>query len=126
MYDISTRGMPRVASERKLRIAIVASRPESGEQPLQFFVGRSVAQRHPEVEALAGEQAGVETTVGRESGARAIAAEWLRDRRNHADLTAAIGVPPASCHFSPVAGLDRLEWHLDLNSPQESPRPVTT
>ena len=55
----------------------------------------AAAEQGAEVVAAAREQAGVELAVGREPGARAVAAERLRHRRDDADLAAAVLVAPA-------------------------------
>lgn len=59
--------------------------------------------------ALAREEAGVEPAFGRELGARAGAAERLRDRGDHADLSAAVHIPPAGGDLARVRGFDGCE-----------------
>ena len=57
---------------------------------------------------MAGKKAGVKLAVRREPGPRAIPAERLRNRRDHADLTA-VRVPEAARHFARIVRPERLQ-----------------
>ena len=57
--------------------------------------------------AADGEEAGVQLAVGGEAGARAVAAERLRDGGDDADLAGAIFVYIAPRHLSPIRRLAR-------------------
>ena len=66
-------------------------------QPLgELLVGSAEAERRAQVVAARGEEARVEPALGREAGARAAAAERLRDRGDDADLAGAVEVAPAA------------------------------
>src|SRR2546427_9166249 len=64
----------------QLRVAIVALRPDREDGDAQVVVGRAGTQELAQVVALRREETGVERTVRRESRARALRAERLRDR----------------------------------------------
>src|SRR6266568_4004445 len=89
-----------------LGIAVAALQPDRREVVGDSLVVAVVAQQRPEIEALGGEQARVELALGGEPRARAVAAEGLRHRRDHADFSrifvACIGVAPALGDFAGV------------------------
>src|SRR5207247_8123880 len=67
------------------------------------------------VVALRRKQAGVERSVGREARPRAVRAERLRDRGDHADLAAAVAIAPSLGDLAGVVLLDRLQWQLAID-----------
>src|SRR5579862_2418992 len=93
----------------ELGIAVGAPRPDAAKAVGQLLVGRSCAERGPEVVPADGEQAGVEAPLGRQPGARAAAAERLRHRGDDADLTGAVAVAPAQRGRVGALRLERLE-----------------
>ena len=57
-----------------------------------------------------GKQAGIEPTLGRQSGSRTVAAKWLADRRDDADFATPVAVTPALSHFARIVCIDRFQW----------------
>ena len=86
----------------------------------ELVVGRAAAQQRAQVVAARGEEAGVELALGREPRARAVAAERLRHRRDHADLAAAVAVAPALGDLAAVVRVDRLERQLGADRARRS------
>ena len=115
MCDISTRGDCRRRGRAQLGVAVAAAAPDAADLRAEVVVGRARAERPAQVAPGAREEAGVEPAVGRQPGAGAVAAEGLGDRRDHADLAAAVDVAVAVGHLARVGGLDRLERPLGVD-----------
>ena len=96
----------------------IASRSSSSEAPPRTSARRSWPRTR--------EEAGVEAALGGEPRARAVAAERLRHRGDHADLAAAVAVAPALRDLAAVVRLDRLERELGGDRARRSPRAGTT
>src|SRR5688572_16398158 len=64
---------------------------------------------------LNSKQAGIELTLGRETGTCAGAAERLRHRSDHADLAGPVRVAPAFGYLTGVVWVGGLEGHLRRN-----------
>src|SRR5205807_494334 len=80
------------------------------------------AQQRPEIEALSGEQAGVELALGGQSGPRAVAAEGLGHGGDDTDLSrivaTRVGVAPALGDFASVIRVDRLQRQFGTDDAQ--------
>ena len=74
-----------------LRIAVGAADQTPRRALRDLGIGRAAAQEGAEVEAVVGEEAGVEPAFGGQAGAGAAAAEGLGDGRDDTDLA----LPPS-------------------------------
>src|SRR5262245_25628712 len=73
-----------------LRVAIGPSAPDPPDLGADLLVRRPAAHDRAQVVAANAEQARVQASLGRQPRARAVAAERLCDRGDHADLAAAV------------------------------------
>ena len=81
-----------------------------------FLVARALAHRAAQVRADHGEQARVQRAVGRQPGARAVAAERGGHRRDEPHLAVAVEVAPAPGHLAAVRRLHRLDRQLRVHA----------
>ena len=79
----------------QLRVPIGAHGPQLGDAGLESGIVRAAADQRAEVVPARGEQARVESALGREPCPGAPPAEGLRDGRDDADLAGAVGIAPA-------------------------------
>src|SRR5688572_13481230 len=96
----------------ELRVAVGALSPDPGDRVAQLVVRRAATDERAQVVAPEPEEAGVEPALRRDPGARAVAAERLRDRRDQTDLARSVPVAPALRDLASVARFDRLEREL--------------
>src|SRR2546430_3947550 len=105
-----------------LGIAIAALQPDRRDGVGDSLVVAAVAQQRPEIEALSGEQAGVELALGGQSGPRAVAAEGLGPGGGDTDLSrivaTRVGVAPALGAFASVIRVDRLQRQFGTDDAQ--------
>src|SRR5260370_17367251 len=67
----------------------------------QILIGGAFAQQRAQVMVFLAEQAGAQLAICRQTNARTVTAEGLRDRRNQADLAgSAVGKPVFPCRFA--------------------------
>ena len=92
----------------------------------ELLVGGAEPQRGAQIVAFQREEAGVEAALGREAGARAAAAERLRDRGDDADLAGAVAVAEAAGGLVGAGRLERLERPDGVDRARRSRRPETT
>src|ERR1700739_221981 len=95
-----------------LGVAVGALQPDRRDIVAYLVVARASAHQRAQIVAGGREETGVEPAVGGESCARAVAAEGLRHRRNHADLARAVAIAPALGDLARICGTDRLEREL--------------
>src|SRR5689334_7576614 len=87
-----------------LRVTVVPTGPDRRNLVLDIAVGRATAQQGAHIVTGSSKQAGEQLALGGEAYARAVAAESLGDRGDHADFTAAVLVAPAFRDLSRVVG----------------------
>ena len=81
---------------------VAAVRPDAAERLGDFLVARAAAEHRSDIKTPVREEAEVHRAFNRETGARAVAAEGARDRRNAAKLIVALTVTPALRGFAQV------------------------
>ena len=91
----------------QLAVAVRAPLPDRTDQLQQLVIARAAAQWRSQVGAFGREQAGIEFAVGGQAGARAVAAEGLRDRGDEADLTTAVVECVAARDLARVGRVER-------------------
>ena len=109
MYDISTlcTALASRLQRPQFRVTVRTRRPEIADGEVERVVVRTASDQRPQIVAGRGEQAGVDLADRAEPGPGAVAAKRLADRRDDADLAAAVDVPEAIRH---LAGILRRQW----------------
>src|SRR5581483_2248482 len=96
-------------------VPIAAQAPDGRDGATHVLVIASLAQQRAKIVAVIGEKTGVELAVGRKTRPRAVAAERLGHRSDHADLATAVAMTPALRDLAGVVRLDRFERHLGVD-----------
>src|SRR5437868_6593017 len=99
----------------ELGVAVAAAAPDRADRVCELVVRGAAAHERAQAVAAKPEEACVETPLGRDPRARAVAAERLRDRGDDADLAAPVAVAPAPRHLAAVVRLRRFERQLGVD-----------
>ena len=95
---------------------VAAVRPDAAERLGDFLVARAAAEHRSDIKTPVREEAEVHRAFNRETGARAVAAEGARDRRNAAKLIVALTVTPALRGFAQVIRREGSDLEPDRKS----------
>src|SRR5256885_15670398 len=102
-----------------LRVPVGTTRPDRRDRLADLAVGSAGAQKRSQIVASRREEACVEAAFRGDPGARAVAAERLRHRRDDPDPAGAVAVPVAAGDLAPVGRLDRLEWEHGVDGGED-------
>src|SRR6185436_14917256 len=105
-----------------LRIAVGAHTPDACKKLGNLLIARTFAQKSAEVVPLDSEEAGEQFALRRKPRPRAIAAEWLADRRDDPDLAGPIQVTPTPRDFAAVIGACWFDRQFGIDPLRDFPR----